>query len=117
MLYLGVGSGEDALAAARKGAEVTCVDTSAGMLERLRRRLEQEGLSAELLCRDAFELDRPGVYDAVAANYFLNVFRRDGMRKMLRHALTFLKPDGRFMIADVAPPAATSRPARSTSPT
>ena len=103
VLYLGVGSGEDAFAAAKKGAAVTCVDTSPAMLARLRRRLERADLSAELLCEDAFELHRPGEYDAVAANYFLNVFRRDGMRRMLRHALTFLKPGGKFLIADVAP--------------
>ena len=104
VLYLGVGSGEDALLAARKGAVVTCLDLSPAMLDRLRRRLRRDGLDAELVCGDAFEFDRAGRYDAVAANYFLNCFREEGMRRMLRHAAGLVRPGGRLMVADVAPP-------------
>ena len=103
-LYLGVGAGEDAVPAAAKGAEVTCVDLSAGMLDKLRKKLDAEGLTAELVCADAFTLDRPGEYDAVAANYFLNVFRPAEMRRMLAHAVALVKPGGVLMIADVSPP-------------
>ena len=104
VLYLGVGAGEDAAAAAALGANVACVDLSRGMLDKLERRLKKAGRSAELICDDAFALDRPERYDAVAANYFLNVFERDGMRKMLRHAISLVKPGGLLMIADVSPP-------------
>ena len=104
VLYLGVGAGEDAVPACEKGADVTCVDLSAGMIARLRRKLEAKGLEAELLVADAFTLDRPEAYDAVAANYFLNVFRPEEMRRMLRHAAGMVKPGGLFLIADVARP-------------
>ena len=104
VLYLGAGAGEDAIGACEQGAQVTCVDLSAGMIARLRRKLEKKGLEAELLVADAFELDRPGAYDAVAANYFLNVFRPDDMRRMLRHAAGMIKPGGLFLVADVAHP-------------
>ena len=104
VLYLGVGAGEDAVPAAAKGAAVTCVDLSAGMIDRLRRKLDAKGLEAELLVADAFTLDRPEVFDAVAANYFLNVFRPPEMRRMLRHAAGMVKPGGLFLVADVAAP-------------
>ena len=102
VLYLGVGTGEDALMAARSGAVVTCIDISQGMLDRVQRRCESENLSIELICADAFEHDRPGYYDVVAANYFLNVFRRDDMLKMLHHSAKLVKPGGHYLIADVA---------------
>lgn len=106
VLYLGAGAGEDAAWAARRGADVTCIDLSARMLARLEQRLHRAGLSARLLCGDALEHAAPQSYDAVAANYFLNCFRRDAMRAQLRHALTLLRPEGRMLIADVAPPPA-----------
>ena len=111
VLYLGVGGGEDAVPAAQKGCAVTCLDLSAGMIDRVRRKLAAKNLEAELIVGDAFAHDRAGHYDAVAANYFLNVFKPDGMRAMLRHAASLVKPDGFLFIADVSPPRG-SAPAR-----
>ena len=111
VLYLGVGAGEDAVPAAEKDCRVTCIDLSAGMIDRLRRKLNAKDLDAELIVGDAFEHDRPGHYDAVCANYFLNVFKRDGMRAMLRHAVSLIRPGGYLLIADVSPPRG-SLPAR-----
>ncbi len=36
VLYVGVGSGEDAIEAARRGIQVTCLDLSSSMIERAR---------------------------------------------------------------------------------
>lgn len=102
VLYLGAGTGEDALMAARKSAAVTCIDISQGMLDRVQRKLDAEGLSAELICQNAFDHERIGHYDVVAANYFLNVFRRDDMIKMLEFTATLVRPGGKYLVADVA---------------
>ena len=102
VIFLGVGTGEEAILAAKKGASVTCVDISIQMLERLRRRLEKQNLTAEIICQNAFDHDRIEYYDACAANYFLNVFRHDDMVQMMNHAASLVKSGGRFMIADVA---------------
>lgn len=103
VLFLGVGSGEDAILAARRGLQVTCLDLSQRMLDGLQRQLDREGLSAEIICGDAFEHHRTGYYDAVCANYFLNVFFRPDMERMVRHCATLVGPGGLFLVADVSP--------------
>jgi len=102
VLYLGAGTGEDAIMAARAGAKVTCIDISQGMLDQVQRKLDAEGLKAELICQNAFDHQRIAHYDVVASNYFLNVFRRDDMARMLNFTATLVRPGGRYLIADVA---------------
>jgi demethylmenaquinone methyltransferase/2-methoxy-6-polyprenyl-1,4-benzoquinol methylase len=102
VIYLGAGAGEDAVMAARAGAIVTCIDISQGMLDRVQRRFDAEGLSVELICGDAYEHDRLGHYDICAANYFLNIFRRADMQKMMAFSATLVRPGGLYLIADVA---------------
>lgn len=104
ILYLGAGAGEDAIMAARAGAKVTCIDISQGMLDRIQRRFDDEGLSVELICGDAYQHDRIGYYDICAANYFLNIFRRADMQKMMNFSATLVRPGGKYLIADVALP-------------
>jgi demethylmenaquinone methyltransferase/2-methoxy-6-polyprenyl-1,4-benzoquinol methylase len=102
VLFLGAGAGEDAVMAAEAGAKVTCIDISQGMLNQVQRKLDAKGLEVELICENAFSHDRFDHYDVVAANYFLNVFRLDGMTKMLNHTAQLVRPGGRYLIADVA---------------
>lgn len=102
VLFLGAGAGEDAIMAARAGASVTCIDISQGMLDRVQRKFDAEKLSVELICQNAFDHDRWDYYDVVAANYFLNVFRREGMSKMLQHTAKLVRGGGYYLIADVA---------------
>lgn len=102
VLYLGAGAGEDAVMAARHGADVTCIDISQGMLDQVKHKLDRESLSAELICINAYDFDRTGHFDVVAANYFLNVFRRDDMARMMNHTSTFVRDGGKYLIADVS---------------
>ena len=102
VVYLGTGGGEDALLAARAGAQVTCIDISAKMLRQVERKLAKENLSAELICQSAFDHDRFDHYDICAANYFLNVFREQDMVRMMEHSARLVRPGGRYLIADVA---------------
>ena len=104
VLFVGAGAGEDAMMAARMGARVTCVDISRKMLEQLRRKMNEEGVELELVCADAMALDGFGQFDVVAANYFLNVFRRQKMQEMLNHTARLVRPGGYYLIADVALP-------------
>lgn len=104
VLYLGAGSGEDAIAAARSGARVTAIDLSSRMIERLRRRLRRKGADAELIAADALALNPDPLFDVVAGNYFFNVFGPRDMPVVLARATTYLRPGGLLMIADMAPP-------------
>jgi len=104
VLYAGVGRGSDALEAARRGAQVTALDVSPAMLRRLRRRLAGAAQQAELLCADLFEHRPASCYDAVAANFVLNVFDPHEMRRALLHLVSLLRPGGKLLIADFAPP-------------
>jgi len=104
VLYVGAGTGDDVRRAARRGVRVTCIELSGRMLDRLRARLDRDGLEAELIRGDALAHDRFDHYDAVAANFFLNCFEKGPMRRMLRHLSSLVRPGGRVFIADVAVP-------------
>jgi demethylmenaquinone methyltransferase/2-methoxy-6-polyprenyl-1,4-benzoquinol methylase len=102
VIFLGAGTGEDALFAAQRGCQVTALDISQKMLARLQARLRQKNLQAEIVCQSAFDHERVGFYDACLANFFFNVFRRDDMLRMMRHSVSLLRPGGKLVIADVA---------------
>ena len=67
VLYAGVGRGEDAILAARFGAQVTAIDLAPTMLRRLEKKLAQEGLQAELIEGDVAEHEVEEAYDVVVA--------------------------------------------------
>jgi ubiquinone/menaquinone biosynthesis C-methylase UbiE len=103
VLYVGCGTGEDALAAAKKGADVVVVELAPQMLERTRRRFNNANAAAEFICGNAWDHVRPDGYDAVVANFFLNIFEPDVMPRMVRHLGALVRPGGKMFIADFAP--------------
>ena len=105
VLYVGAGNGEDVVMAAQRGVQVTVVELSNEMLSRLEAKLQALKLldNVTLICGDAYEHQAQELYDAIAANYFLNVFSEDTMQKMLAHLITLIKPTGVLLIADFAP--------------
>jgi demethylmenaquinone methyltransferase/2-methoxy-6-polyprenyl-1,4-benzoquinol methylase len=110
VLYAGVGRGEDALSAARRGIAVTGLDCSAAMLRRLRRSLDREAVSARVVQADFFEhpcFEHPcagSSYDAVMVNFVLNIFAVDRMRKAIAQLGSLVRPGGKLLIADFAHP-------------
>ena len=105
VLYAGVGGGEDAVMAARKGAHVTVIDLSPRMLAKASERIAAAGLEGQVECirGDILEHDRHGYYDVVCANFFLNVFVEPVMREMMQYLVSLLRPGGMLLIADLAP--------------
>lgn len=102
VIFLGVGTGEDAILAVERGCDVTCVDISQKMLDRLSEKLRKRQLSATILCQNVLDHNRFGTYDVCAANFFFNMFPLEVMRRMLEHASKLLRPGGKLLIADVA---------------
>jgi demethylphylloquinol methyltransferase len=103
VLYLGAGSGEDAIAAAAAGHDVTAIDLSARMGARLERRLARRGLSATVLVGDVMRYAPQKPFDVVCGNYFFNVFPAGEVERVVARATTFLSPGGVLMVADMAP--------------
>ena len=104
VLYVGVGSGEDAIEAARKGVKVTCLDLSAGMVEKGRERFAKAGLTGEFVCADIMKYSPQEPFDAVTANFFLNIFTRPVMEQVLARTVGLIRPGGKLLIADFARP-------------
>jgi demethylmenaquinone methyltransferase/2-methoxy-6-polyprenyl-1,4-benzoquinol methylase len=104
-LYAGVGDGEDAVLAADRQVTLTLLDLSQGMLERAATKFRAaDAGSIEFVCGDVLAHERPGHYDVVVANFFLNVFTEPMMEAVLAHLATMLKPGGKLLIGDFAYP-------------
>ena len=104
VLYVGVGPGEDAVLAAERGAQVTCLDLSAQMLRQAEARMKRHGCQAEFLQADVLQHDRHDHYDVVVVNFFLNVFSEQQMRDMLAYLVKLVRPAGKLLISDFATP-------------
>ena len=103
VLFAGVGGGEDALAAAQKGASVVAVDSSSSMLAITNRKFEAASLPIAKRCVDIRKFETDEQFDVVVANFFLNVFDSDEMPRVLKHLNSLLRPGGKLLIADFAP--------------
>ncbi len=104
VLYPGAGSGEDAVLAARAGARVTVLDLAPAMVERTRRAFARARVDGEFVVGDFMEHQPVEPYDAVAANFFLNVFPEPLMPTVLARVAHIVRPGGKVLIGDVAPP-------------
>ena len=104
VLYVGVGSCEDAIEAARIGVRVTCLDLSAAMIEKGRERFAEANLPGEFVCADLMQYTPEQPFDAVTCNFFLNIFTRPVMERVLERAAALVRPGGTLLIADFASP-------------
>ncbi|MHC4936332.1 MAG: class I SAM-dependent methyltransferase [Planctomycetota bacterium] len=105
VLFAGAGGGRDAVAAVRRGARASLLDTSPRMLAHARRRLERRapGAAVELRQEDVRDHRPPTPPDVVVACFFLNVFHADEVKALLGRFHGWLSPGGRLLIADFAP--------------
>jgi ubiquinone/menaquinone biosynthesis C-methylase UbiE len=106
ILYAGVGDGEDAVLAASRQVTLTLLDLSQGMLDRAAGKFQAADAQGclEIICQDVLKHERPGHYDIVVANFFLNVFKEPMMETVLAHLATMLKPGGKLLIGDFSYP-------------
>ncbi len=104
VLYPGMGSGQEMVAAVRAGAKVTGIDISPQMVKKAKNRLANSGWKVELCESDVKEHLRPCFYDLIAAHYFLNLYRKDEAIIVLRRLAEQLKQNGLIVVADFAYP-------------
>ena len=103
VLFAGAGTGAEAVLAARAGARVTVLDRSPAMLRRAERRARDAGVTLVAIRSDILDHEAAS-YDTVVANFFLNVFAPDDMRRVLARLTASTAPDGRVVIGDVVLP-------------
>ncbi len=99
-LYVGVGSGEDAIMAAMKGIDVTCLDISDKMINTAKKNFKKNKVKGTFYCIDIIDFDKFDEYDYVVVNYFFNNFNFETLELWLNHIPNFLKRDGKLLIAD-----------------
>lgn len=106
ILFAGVGHGLDAVHAAELGANVTVVDLSETMLNHFRQNLKQKNskLKIRQVHSDIMELNEFQKYDMVVANFFLNVFDREMMAKVLEQLVRLGKPGAKVVVGDFSYP-------------
>ncbi len=102
-LYAGGGQGRAAIAAARAGIQVTCVDRSPAMLRIARGRAQRAGVSIQFVQADLFDWSPEAPFDHVVANHFFNVFHPGPMAAMRERLLGFLAGSGCLHVADFRP--------------
>ena len=95
VLDVATGSGNAALAAARRGCSVVGVDYVPGLLDRARRRAEADELDIELLDGDAEALPFPGGAFDVVVSVFGAMFAPDPERTA-RELVRVTRPGGRI---------------------
>jgi demethylmenaquinone methyltransferase/2-methoxy-6-polyprenyl-1,4-benzoquinol methylase len=111
ILYVGSGTGLEAVAARSQGAEVTLLDTSSAMLDRAQHRFERDGLAVGApgveLRLEALEAHTPArPYDVVVASFFLNVYGQSSLSGAIARLGELVRPGGRLVVADFAAPSA-----------
>jgi SAM-dependent methyltransferase len=100
---LGCGTGQIALPLAKAGAQVTAVDVSPEMIERLRARLHEEGVDGVdgvVASMEQFRLP-PESVDLVVTNYALHHLRLRDKQELVQAVARWLRPGGRFVIGDM----------------
>lgn len=100
VLELMAGTGRLSIPLAEAGAELTCLDRSAPMLERLHRKLIARGVQAKVIEADARQLPLPaGAYALVILGFqsFAELVDVADRHMLLEEVYRVLSPDGRFI--------------------
>jgi ubiquinone/menaquinone biosynthesis C-methylase UbiE len=96
---IGCGTGTNVVTLARAGWQVTGVDFAPRAIQLARQKVDQAGVQAELLVRDAIRLE--GIDDPFDLAFDLGCFHtipQDGKRRYLQHLQRILAPNGFWLM-------------------
>jgi len=99
VLELTAGTGRLSLPLVQAGVQVTCVDSSQGMLDVLSRKLRERGLSAEVRCADVCRLEFHTSFRLAILPFqsFMEIVGEERQRQALSAVFACLAPGGRFI--------------------
>jgi len=112
VLSVGEGHGRfaEAFACAFPGASLTCVDGSAGMLQRAQRRVRRSGsdTSGVRWMQHALPEWSPaeGRFDGIVTHFFLDCFAPETLGEVVRILAAAAAPEATWLVADFSLPAA-----------
>lgn len=112
VLIAGVGCGQDAIAAAKRRALVTAVDTSKAMIktakENAAKKLHDDPkafANINFVVQDLLKMDpKHTSFDVVVANFFLNTFSGDIFQAIVTKLCSLVKPGGKLVLGDFCVP-------------
>jgi SAM-dependent methyltransferase len=108
VLDVGAGSGNTALAAARRGARVTATDLVPGPLETASRRAAAEGLELDVRAADAQDLPfEDGAFDVVLSSF--GAMYAPDQQRTASELLRVCRPGGRIGMASWTPDGLVAR--------
>lgn len=97
-LEVGCGSGADAVCLARRGFEVTAVDSSPLALERAHARAEQAGVAVRFVLDDVFRFaEKAGTFDFVYDAGFYHFMRQVDLRRLLDMLWRVTRPGSHYL--------------------
>ncbi len=103
VIDLGCGTGQISIPLARLGADVLGIDVSPAMADQLRAEARRHGLSTlEAIALPVEDLDLPPASaDLIVSSYALHHLRDPDKARLVEAAITWLRPGGRLLIADM----------------
>lgn len=101
VLLVGSGSGRDLLALLRDGHEVVGIEQASQAVERARRLLRQNGLSAHIVETSVNQAQLPGTFDVVVFSWFCYsyILGSDERIAALGNVRDHLNPHGRILVS------------------
>lgn len=110
ILILGEGNGRFLIECRRQfpHANISCVDSSAKMLDRARGKLEKAGLSVEhidFIHADALQWSAPAqTFDLIVTHFFLDCFRAEQLKLLVAKLASAATADAQWLLADFRVP-------------
>jgi SAM-dependent methyltransferase len=103
VIDLGCGTGQISIPLARRGADVLGFDVSPAMADHLRSEASRLGLrTLDAIALPVEELDLPAASaDLIVSSYALHHLRDPDKARLVAAAITWLRPGGRLLIADM----------------
>lgn len=105
ILLVGEGPGQliESLAERFPNASLTCVDSSAGMIDEGRRRMESHPTHAarcEWICADVLNGLPDGEWDLVVTSFVLDCFTADELARLIPLIASRLRGEGEWLVVD-----------------